>query len=133
MGKIVKKYEEFVYGSESKPAPTTTPAPTITPKPARPMRPSVIPTERPSVQDDPLAGYKDGLSYLHDKLEGSELYNNILTYKGYEIEQPSETGNYVVDGVDLKTNDVYAVIKYVNIEKKYNESKSYKTTRKFGK
>lgn len=136
MRKIVKKFEEFVYGSETKPAPAPTITPTETPRPARP---SVIPTERPSVQDDPLA-------VLKDKLEGSKLEGNILYYKDYKIEYPSETKSYVVNDNNLG-KDYQSVIDYITKMESYydaeydalkgdnelKESKSYKHTRKFGK
>lgn len=128
--------------------PTTTPAPTV-PKPA-PARPSIIPTERPSEEDEPMAEYDEpaSLDNLYDMFgdtpDGAELMDNVLKYKGIEVEVPSETGRYMVNGRDLKTKDAQKAYDYVQAqidpeEQAYAgqnelvESKSYSKTRKFTK
>jgi len=131
MKKVIKRYNDFVKTNEEfqmgevKPAPVTTPTPTETP---RPVRPSVVPTERPSVEDEPLAKYDEkpieggDLNALYDVLEGSEIKGNVVYYNGYEIDLPSETGNFRVDGHDLKTNDVNKVVDYLNNPKAQAEA-----------
>jgi len=128
-------------------APTETPTPTETPDKRRRERyTTTIPVHNP----DPLAeteedfddietgeeeeGVEDNLESpefirlrrfkkLHDTLEGSELMNNILKYKGHEITLPSETGEFEVDGVRnikqdggklVPTSSVGDVIEYLN-------------------
>jgi len=113
MRKLVKKYEEFVYGNTERekterPGETTTTPVREPGTPTRPMptrRETYVPTETPSVNPDPLA-------VLKDELEGSKLEGNILYYKDYEIEYPSETNSYVVNGKNVG-KDYQAVIDYI--------------------
>lgn len=137
---MIKKYNQFVknikkvneeVGEEKapvvKPAPTTTPAPTETPSTTPDKRRERYTIQKPSVDPDPLAsageGVEDSLEYLHDTLEGSELMNNILKYKGHEITLPSETEQFEVDGVRkikqegnklVPTSSAEDVIDYLN-------------------
>ena len=77
--KYLKKYnsfnEEFV-ASKPKTAPTTTPTPTTTP---RPIRPGVVPSDRPGEEDAPLASVEDVIDRLNkvyselDNKEKSEI------------------------------------------------------------
>jgi hypothetical protein len=56
--KYIKKYDRFVEGTETAPAPTrTTPSPTTKPG-TRPSRPSVVPSKETSEEDAPLAELK---------------------------------------------------------------------------
>jgi hypothetical protein len=125
---MIKKYNQFVKTNENAPAPApapgTVPAPTETPTPTtpRPARPSVVPTERPSEQDNPLAygemeveGGLEGLAaILSEGGEEAKIDRNVLHYDGHEIDQPSETGKFRVDGIDLKTDDPEKVVAYLN-------------------
>ena len=117
MRKLVKKYEEFVYGNTERERTVTpvkpgidTPSRPAPPAPSREKDPSIIPVETPSVNPDPLAE----LSY---ELEGSELKGNTLYYKGHEIEYPSEFTDtkygYTVDGKKLG-KDYKEVIDYLS-------------------
>ncbi len=119
---MIKRYNQFVKTNENAPAPApgTAPAPTETPTPTtpRPARPSVVPTERPSEADNPLAygeveGIEGGLQGLADLL-GSEVSGNTISYEGHEIDMPSETEKFRVDGIDLKTDDPEKVVAYLN-------------------
>ena len=133
---MIKKYNQFIKrineaGEEQAPVitptPTTTPAPTETPSTTPDKRRERYTIQKPSVDPDPLAsageGVEDSLEYLHDTLEGSELMNNILKYKGHEITLPSETGEFEVDGVRrikreggklVPTSSSEDVIEYLN-------------------
>jgi hypothetical protein len=147
MDKKVLRYEGFVRKINEnqpaiKPAPTTTPAPeedetkpvpTETPAPTAPPMPSIVPTERPSEEDEPMASLDDLHGMFGDEPHGAELMdNNILKYKGIEVEVPSETGSYMVNGKNLKTKDAQKAYDYVQAQVQ-NESKSYSKTRKFEK
>ena len=119
---MIKKYNQFVKTNENAPAPApapgTAPAPTETPTPTtpRPARPSVVPTERPSEADNPLAygeGIEGGLHGLAELL-GAEVSGNTISYEGHEIDMPSETEKFRVDGIDLKTDDPEKVVAYLN-------------------
>lgn len=121
---MIKKYNQFVKTNENAPAPApapgTAPAPTETPTPTtpRPARPSVVPTERPSEADNPLAygdveGIEGGLQGLADLL-GAEVSGNTISHDGHEIDMPSETEKFRVDGIDLKTDDPEKVVAYLN-------------------
>ena len=58
MDKKVLRYEGFVRKiNENQPA--IKPAPTTTPAPTAPPMPSIVPTERPSEEDEPMAGTQD--------------------------------------------------------------------------
>jgi hypothetical protein len=133
---MIKKYNQFIKrineaGEEQAPVitptPTTTPAPTETPSTTPDKRRERYTIQKPSVDPDPLAsageGVEDSLEYLHDTLEGSELMNNILKYKGHEITLPSETEQFEVDGVRrikreggklVPTSSSEDVIEYLN-------------------
>ena len=62
--KLIKKFEEFVYGGVGAPAPSTSPNPTIAPtKPGtspstRPGKPSPIRRDKPAVEPAPKAEKK---------------------------------------------------------------------------
>lgn len=59
--KLIKKFEEFVYGGASAPAPSTSPNPVTAPpktKPTRPSKPTPIRTDKPAVEPGPLAKLK---------------------------------------------------------------------------
>lgn len=58
--KYIKKYDRFVEGTETAPAPSrrTTKPGIDTPAKPRPTRPGVIPGKRPSEEDAPLAELK---------------------------------------------------------------------------
>ena len=122
MRKLVKKYEEFVYG-DTKQSPSEKPGETTTPvrqpgTPTRPMptrREEFVPVETPSVNPDPLAE-------LSTKLEGSELKGNTLYYKSHEIEYPSETNSYVVDGKNVG-KDYQAALDYITKLDSYYDAK----------
>lgn len=132
---MIKRYNQFIKkineaGEEQAPVitptPTTTPAPTETPSTTPDKRRERYTIQKPSVDPDPLAygeGVEDSLEYLHDTLEGSELMNNILKYKGHEITLPSETEQFEVDGVRkikqegnklVPTSSAEDVIDYLN-------------------
>ena len=133
---MIKRYNQFIKkineaGEEQAPVitptPTTTPAPTETPSTTPDKRRERYTIQKPSVDPDPLAsageGVEDSLEYLHDTLEGSELMNNILKYKGHEITLPSETEEFEVDGVRrikregnklVPTSSSEDVIEYLN-------------------
>lgn len=146
---MIKKYNQFIKrineaGEEQAPAITPAPAPAIDPKinPSTPdKKKERYKIDRPAVEQDPLAkvdpdtidypdpiestgeGVEDNLEYLHDTLEGSELMNNILKYKGHEITLPSETEQFEVDGVRrikregnklVPTSSSEDVIEYLN-------------------
>jgi hypothetical protein len=120
---MIKKYNQFVKTNENAPAPSqpgvspeTIPAPTKPGTPTKPARPSVVPTERPSEADNPLAygeGIEGGLHGLAELL-GAEVSGNAISYEGHEIDMPSETEKFRVDGIDLKTNDPEKVVAYLN-------------------
>jgi hypothetical protein len=110
--------------------------------------PSIVPTERPSEEDEPMASLGDLHNMFADDQHGAELMDdNILNYKGIEVEVPSETGSYMVNGKNLKTKDAQKAYDYVQAqvqaqdaeEQAYTgqnelvESKSYGKTRKFEK
>ena len=127
--------------------PATKPAPTETPAPTAPPMPSIVPHERPSEEDEPMASLDDLHGMFGDEPHGAELMDNILKYKGIEVEVPSETGSYMVNGKNLKTKDPQKAYDYVQAqvqaqdaeEQAYTgqnelvESKSYGKTRKFEK
>ncbi len=124
---MIKKYNQFVRTNENEqsPAPSrpgvspeTIPAPTKPDTTPRPSRPSVIPTEKPAVEDNPLAygdvdAVEGGLEGLAELL-GASVEGNVISYEGHEIDQPSETGKFRVDGIDLKTDDAEKVVDYLN-------------------
>lgn len=144
----------------TKPGETTTPAPVAPPRPM-PTKPGIINPERPSEEDEPMAAYDEpaSLDSLHsifaDKQEGAEMMDNILNYKGIEVEVPSETGSYMVDGKNLKTKDAQKAYDYVQAQVQaqaqrpeehadaeaqayagqnvLGESKAYSKTRKFNR
>lgn len=131
--------------------PATKPAPTTTPAPTAPPMPSIVPTERPSEEDEPMASLDDLHGMFADDQHGAELMDNILKYRGIEVEIPSETGSYMVGGKNLKTKDAQKAYDYVQAqvqaqvqapdaeEQAYAgqnelvESTSYSKTRKFEK
>lgn len=147
---MIKKYNQFVKTNENAPAPSkpgvspeTIPAqPGTTPTP-RPTRPSVIPTEEPGVKDNPLAygdvdaveGGLEGLVELLAQAQGQAqveapvLSGNVIHYDGHEIDQPSETGQFRVDGIDLKTDDVEKVVDYLNNPQAQAEAQGKKERR----
>ena len=123
---MIKKYNQFVKTNENAPTPSrpsvtpeTIPAPTETPSTPRPSRPSVIPTEEPGVKDNPLAygdeldAVEGGLAGLAELL-GTSVSGNVINYEGHKIDQPSETGKFRVDDIDLKTDDIEKVVAYLN-------------------
>jgi len=135
---MIKKYNQFVKTNENAPAPSkpgvspeTIPAqPGTTPRPARP---SVIPTEEPGVKDNPLAygdvdAVEGGLEGLAELL-GASVDRNVINYEGHEIDQPSETGQFRVDGIDLKTDDVEKVVDYLNNPQAQAEAQGKKERR----
>lgn len=131
MNKKVLRYEGFVRKiNENQPA--IKPAPTETPAPTAPPMPSIVPHERPSEEDEPMASLDDLHGMFGDEPHGAELMDNILKYKGIEVEVPSETGSYMVNGKNLKTKDAQKAYDYVQAQVQ-NESKSYSKTRKFEK
>jgi hypothetical protein len=131
--------------------PATKPAPTTTPAPTAPPMPSIVPTERPSEEDEPMASLGDLHNMFADDQHGAELMDNILNYRGIEVEVPSETGSYMVGGKNLKTKDAQKAYDYVQAQVQTQdetedteaqayagqnelvESKSYSTTRKFNR
>ena len=127
--------------------PATKPAPTETPAPTAPPMPSIVPTERPSEEDEPMASLDDLHGMFADDQHGAELMDNILKYRGIEVEVPSETRSYMVGGKNLKTRDAQKAYDYVQAQVKAQdteeqaytgqnelvESKSYSKTRKFEK
>lgn len=145
---MVKRYNQFIKEqAELAGNPTPVETPVETPMPTRP---SVIPTERPSVDPAPLA-YGDvdsveteseeegipsfeedvvegGLEGLADQL-GADIENNTINFDGHEIDQPSETGNFRVDGIDLKTADTQVVIDYLNNPEAQAEAQAKKEKR----
>lgn len=135
---MIKKYNQFVKTNENAPAPSrpgvspeTAPAPTETPTTPRPARPSVVPTERPGVEDAPLAygdAVEGGLEGLAELL-GASVERNVIHYEGHEIDQPSETGKFRVDGIDLKTDDVEKVVNYLNNPQAQAEAQAKKEKR----
>ena len=152
---MIKRYNQFVKTNENAPATAkpgqgteTAPAP---PKPdttPRPVKPSIIPAEEPGVKDNPLAygdtieggdvaveeplAYEDavegGLEGLAELL-GASVERNVISYEGHEIDQPSETGKFRVDGIDLKTNDVEKVVDYLNNPEAQAEAQGKKEKR----
>ena len=108
----------------TKPGETTT-TPIAPPKPM-PKTPAIVPTERPSEEDEPMAGYDKpaSLEDLHgmfgDTPEGAEIMGNVLNYRGpyqnIEVEVPSETGHYMVDGKNLKTKDAQKAYDYIQAQ-----------------
>ena len=137
---MIKKYNQFVKTNENAPAPSrpgvspeTIPAPTRPDTTPRPARPSVIPTEEPGVKDNPLAygdvdAVEGGLEGLAELL-GSSVERNVISYDGHEIDQPSETGQFRVDGIDLKTDDVEKVVDYLNNPQAQAEAQGKKEKR----
>ena len=135
---MIKKYNQFVKTNENAPAPSkpgqgteTAPAPTETPSTPKPSRPSVIPTEEPGVKDNPLAygdAVEGGLEGLAELL-GASVEGNVISYEGHEIDQPSETGQFRVDGIDLKTDDVEKVVDYLNNPEAQAEAQGKKERR----
>ena len=149
--------------------PATKPAPTETPAPTAPPRPAIITPERPSEEDEPMAYHYEpaSLDTLHgmfgDTPEGAEIMGNVLNYRGpyqnIEVEVPSETGHYMVDGKNLNTKDPKKAYDYIQAQAQAQkqketdaqslptdpenqayigkneivESKSYSKTRKFEK
>jgi hypothetical protein len=154
MDKKVLRYEGFVRKiNENQPA--TKPAPTTTPAPTAPPMPSIVPEKRPSVEDEPMASLDDLHGMFGDTPEGAEIMGNVLNYRGpyqnIEVEVPSETGHYMVDGKNLKTKDAQKAYDYIQAQVQAQvqaqdteeqayvgqnelvESKSYSKTRKFEK
>jgi hypothetical protein len=135
---MIKRYNQFVKTNENAPAPSkpgqgteTAPAPTETPSTPKPSRPSVIPTEEPGVKDNPLAygdAVEGGLEGLAELL-GASVEGNVISYEGHEIDQPSETGQFRVDGIDLKTDDVEKVVDYLNNPEAQAEAQGKKERR----
>ena len=137
---MIKKYNQFVKTNENAPAPSrpgvspeTIPAPTKPDTTPRPARPSVIPTEEPGVKDNPLAygdvdAVEGGLEGLAELL-GASVERNVISYDGHEIDQPSETGQFRVDGIDLKTDDVEKVVDYLNNPQAQAEAQGKKERR----
>ena len=137
---MIKKYNQFVKTNENAPAPSrpgvspeTIPAPTRPDTTPRPARPSVIPTEEPGVKDNPLAygdvdAVEGGLEGLAELL-GASVERNVISYDGHEIDQPSETGQFRVDGIDLKTDDVEKVVDYLNNPQAQAEAQGKKERR----
>ena len=137
---MIKKYNQFVKTNENAPAPSrpgvspeTAPAPTETPTTPRPARPSVVPTERPGVEDAPLAygdvdAVEGGLEGLAEIL-GASVEGNVIHHEGHEIDQPSETGKFRVDGIDLKTDDIEKVVNYLNNPQAQAEAQAKKEKR----
>lgn len=137
---MIKKYNQFVKTNENAPAPSRpgvspeiAPAPTETPVTPRPARPSVVPTEEPGVKDNPLAygdvdAVEGGLEGLAELL-GASVERNVINYEGHEIDQPSETGKFRVDGIDLKTDDVEEVVDYLNNPEAQAEAQAKKERR----
>jgi hypothetical protein len=94
-----------------------------------------------------MASLGDLHTMFADDQHGAELMDNILKYRGIEVEIPSETGSYMVGGKNLKTKDAQKAYDYVQAqvqaqdteEQAYAgrnelvESKSYSKTRKFEK
>jgi hypothetical protein len=131
--------------------PATKPAPTTTPAPTAPPMPSIVPEKRPSVEDEPMASLDDLHVMFADDQHGAELKDNILKYRRIEVEIPSETGSYMVDGKNLKTKDAQKAYDYIQAQVQAQvqaqdteeqayvgqnelvESKSYSKTRKFEK
>ena len=136
---MIKKYNQFVRTNENTPAPSrpsvspeVAPAPTEAPPKERPtrVRPSVVPTEEPGVKDNPLAygEVEGGLEGLAELL-GASVEGNVISYEGHEIDQPSETGKFRVDGIDLKTDDAEKVIDYLNNPQAQAEAQGKKERR----
>ena len=137
---MIKKYNQFVKTNENAPAPSrpgvspeTIPAPTRPDTTPRPARPSVIPTEEPGVRDNPLAygdvdAVEGGLEGLAELL-GASVERNVINHDGHEIDQPSETGQFRVDGIDLKTDDVEKVVDYLNNPQAQAEAQGKKERR----
>ena len=137
---MIKKYNQFVKTNENAPAPSRpgvspeiAPAPTETPSTPRPARPSVVPTEEPGVKDNPLAygdvdAVEGGLEGLAELL-GASVERNVINHDGHEIDQPSETGQFRVDGIDLKTDDVEKVVDYLNNPEAQAEAQAKKERR----
>lgn len=135
---MIKRYNQFVKTNENAPAPSkpgqgteTAPPPTKPDTTPRPARPSVIPTEEPGVKDNPLAygdAVEGGLEGLAELL-GASVERNVISYEGHEIDQPSETGKFRVDGIDLKTNDVEKVVDYLNNPEAQAEAQGKKEKR----
>ena len=122
------RYDQFIKenapGIVRKPGETTTPTPTVPPKPM-PKMPPIITPERPSEEDEPMAYDKPAsLEELHGMLgdtpEGAEIMGNVLNYRGpyqnIEVEVPSETGHYMVDGKNLKTKDAQKAYDYIQAQ-----------------
>ena len=150
---MIKRYNQFVKnikkvneeaGEEQ--APVVTPTPTITPDrettPTPDRRKDRYTIQKPSVDPDPLAygseGIEDSLDYLHDTLEGSELMNNILKYRGHEITLPSETGQFEVDGIRrikkegnklVPTSSSEDVVEYLNNPEAQSEAQGAQSKR----
>ena len=161
---MIKKYNQFVDDKineefvgeptlgpstaparETETAPTrTTPAPTT--RPSRPTRPSVIPGQRPSEEDAPLASLEEKDFYASQLnnlaialgLDEDAVVDNTLEYEGKEIIFPSETEKFHVDG--KKFNTVEDTVAYLQGNKSVPkleddridpefEAKSYKFTR----
>lgn len=122
---MIKKYNQFVKTNENTPAPRPSVSPEVAPAPTeappkekeRPtrVRPSVIPPEEPVEKDNPLAygEVEGGLEGLAELL-GASVERNVISYDGHEIDQPSETREFRVDGIDLKTKDPEKVVDYLN-------------------
>jgi hypothetical protein len=135
---MIKRYNQFVKTNENAPAPSkpgqgteTAPSPTETPSIPKPARPSVVPTEEPGVKDNPLAygdAVEGGLEGLAELL-GASVERNVISYEGHEIDQPSETGQFRVDGIDLKTDDVEKVVDYLNNPEAQAEAQGKKEKR----
>jgi preprotein translocase subunit SecD len=134
---LLKRYNDFIKINENQEIETPVETPTETPTETPDKRRERYNVPTPSVNPDPLAeageeGVEDNLEYLHDTLEGSELMNNILKYKGHEITLPSETNQFEVDGVRrikkdgnklVSTSSAEDVIEYLNNPEAQSEAK----------
>jgi hypothetical protein len=164
--KETKTNEEFVEAAQPERAPSvpsreveTIPGRPETPTTPRPSRPSVVPTEKPGVEDAPLAELEEdeepqeGNEYIGE-LKIKELVNalgpdailngNTVEYNGKEINFYSETEKFHVDRKKFETTeDVVEFLKGneevpVKTEKDFEdetmdpefEAKSYRLSRK---
>jgi hypothetical protein len=111
---MIKKFDEYIkenYEGDTEVKPDVD-TPT---KPSRPERPSIIPTEKPSVEPGPLATaveeeevedsvdfYQNKLEDLADKIDG-RIEGNKVIKDDEEIIFPSETNMYHVGRRKFKT------------------------------
>ncbi len=80
--KFIKNFKLFTESQGGSPEPITKPAPT---KPGvdpgtRPKRPNIIPTERPSVDPNPLASDDDVITRM------SKVYDELSTEEKKEVD-----------------------------------------------